>query len=250
MLIGDLQDDAGKSNEAIKAYASIIPLLASTTTISRSTPEYRNWTEQLLARYAILMHRSMQLKNSVMQWKVHTNETLAPFRAWANLPWADTSRTGNVGQSEMATKSGSTSRRRIWQLYYNALSTIMQQELPYPAIGHGPSTSAQEMSTDNVMAVENIKLQQSIELRRVEGIYEEILLKEVPFPKASEASAEVESWIDQVMANWRVVSGSSWQNGDLGKGGKEAMTRNVLAVGRTGPLFYFSRIVCTPLAPG
>ncbi|KAL8819055.1 MAG: hypothetical protein Q9223_002433 [Gallowayella weberi] len=153
----------------------------------------------------------------------------APFRAWAELPSANTSRIGNISQSGMASKSRSMPRRRVWRLYYDTLSAILQEDLPYPANVRGTSTTAQEMSTDNVNAVDNLKLQQGIELRRVETIYEEILLKELPFPMASETSVEVESWIDQLMANWRVVSGPSWQNQDHGRGGKEAMTRNVLA---------------------
>ncbi|KAL8796217.1 MAG: hypothetical protein Q9182_007405 [Xanthomendoza sp. 2 TL-2023] len=212
-LQGELQDHAGRSNEALRVYASVMPLIASTPIAFRSTPEYRIWAEQLLARYG----------------KLRSNETLAPFRAWAELPWANTSRLGNITQSGMASRSRSVPRRRVWRLYYDTLSAIMQEDLPYPANVPGTSMAAQEMSTDNVNAVDNLKLQQGIELRRVETIYEEILLKELPFPMASEASVEVESWIDQVMANWRVVSGPSWQNQDHGRGGKEAMTRNVLA---------------------
>lgn len=204
-----------------------MPLIASTPPTSRSAPEYRIWAEQFLARYAILVHKSRQPTIGEGHSKSYAGEILAPLRAWAELARSNTSKTSNVGQFH---KSRPTPKRQIWQLYYNTLSVLLQQALPYPAMGHGPSTAAQEMSTDNVKSVENLKLQQSIELRRVEGIYEDILLKEISFPKASEASVEVESWADQVMANWRVISGPSWQNEDLGRGGKDAVTRNVLAV--------------------
>lgn len=86
------------------------------------------------------------------------------------------------------------------------------------------------MSTDNVKSLDNPSLQQSIELRRVEGAYEGILLREVSFPKANEAATEVECWADQVVTNWRMMSSPRWLDEDLGKGGKEAVTRNVLAV--------------------
>lgn len=230
MLIGELQDNAGRTQEALRTYASMLPVISSTPTACRSTPEYRTWTELLLARYVLLIHDSTKLDSKGGRPRLHTKETLAPLRAWAGLPWVNSSKSGNVGQPLGTIKHQSPARRRVWQLYYTSLSTILQQGLPYPPVGHGPSTSAQDMSTDSVKSMTNLKLQQSIELGRVESIYEDILLKEVSFPKANEANIEVESWADQVIANWWVISSSSWQNEDLGRGGKEAMTKNVLAV--------------------
>ncbi|KAL8771553.1 MAG: hypothetical protein Q9209_002995 [Squamulea sp. 1 TL-2023] len=207
-----------------------MPLISNTPLAFRSTPEYRAWTEQLLARHAMLMKDSIKQDVDRGSPRLYTKEVLIPFRVWAELPWAGISKTGIVGQSSGASKHQSMPRRHIWQLYYISLSAILQQGLTYPPVGSGLSASAQKMTTENVKSVANLKLQQSIELRRVESIYEEILLKEVAFPKANEASVEVESWTDHVIANWRVISGSSWHNEDLEKGGKEAMTRNVLAI--------------------
>ncbi|CAO1603885.1 hypothetical protein XANCAGTX0491_007461 [Xanthoria calcicola] len=230
LIQGELQDNAGRTQEALRIYASMLPVISSTPPACRSTPEYRIWTELLLARYVLLIHDSTKLDSRGGRPRLHTKETLAPLRAWAGLPWVNSSKSGNVGQPPGTLKHHSPARRRVWQLYYTSLSTILQQGLPYPPVGHGPSTSTQEMSTDNVKSMTNLKLQQSIELARVESIYEDILLKEVSFPKANEANIEVESWTDQVIANWRVISSSSWQNEDLGRGGKEAMTKNVLAI--------------------
>ncbi|KAL8656473.1 MAG: hypothetical protein Q9226_002662 [Calogaya cf. arnoldii] len=227
---GELQDNAGKTQDALRIYASMLPVISSTPSATRSMPEYRIWTEQLLARYSLLMQDSTRSSGRGGQPRPHTKETLAPFRAWAELPSVNPARSGNVGQSPGTVKHPLPARRRIWQLYYTSLSTILQQGLPYPPVGHGPANSAHQMSTDNVKSLTNVKLQQSIELRQVETLYEDVLLKEVSFPKANEANAEVESWTDQVMANWRAISNSSWQNEDLGKGGKEAVTRNVLAI--------------------
>ncbi|KAL8785832.1 MAG: hypothetical protein Q9213_003139 [Squamulea squamosa] len=230
LLQGDLQEYAGNAHEAHRTYGSMMSLISNTPLASRSTPEYRAWTEQLLARHAMLMEDLVKHDVNEGRPRLYTKETLIPFRAWAELPWIDIPKTGNIGQSSGPSKHQSMSRRHMWQLYYNSLSAILQQGLPYPPVGSGLSSSAQKMTTDNVKSVVNIKLQQSIELRRVEGIYEEILLKEISFPKANEASLEVESWTDHVIANWRVISGPSWQNEDLEGGGKEAMTRNVLAI--------------------
>lgn len=208
----------------------MLPVISSTPIASRSSPEYRIWTEQFLARYCLLTVKSAEPDGIAGRSRLYTKETLAPFRAWAELPWTDPVQSGNTGQSTGTIKHLSSTRRRIWQLYYTALSTILQQGLPYPPIGHSPSTSTQAMSTENIKSVAGLKLQQSLELRRVQNIYEAILLKEVSFPKANEANVEVESWTDQVIANWRVILNSSWQNEDLGEGGKEAMTRTILAV--------------------
>ncbi|KAI4222462.1 MAG: hypothetical protein L6R36_006126 [Xanthoria steineri] len=230
LIQGELQDNAGRTQEALRIYASMLPVISSTPPACRSTPEYRVWTELLLARYVLLIHDSTKLDSRGGRPRLHTKETLAPLRAWAGLPWVNSSKSGNVGPPSGIIKHQSSARRRVWQLYYTSLSTILQQGLPYPPVGHGPSTSAQQMSTDNVKSMTNLKLQQSIELARVESIYEDILLKEVSFPQANEANIEVESWTDQVIGNWRVISSSSWQNEDLGRGGKEAMTKNVLAI--------------------
>ena len=76
------------------------------------------------------------------------------------------------------------------------------------------------------------KLQQGLELKKVEATYESILLKESSFPRADQANSNIESWVDQMMANWRVMCGHTWQNEDLGEGGKASLGRGVLEVGR------------------
>ncbi|KAL8997272.1 MAG: hypothetical protein Q9169_003414 [Polycauliona sp. 2 TL-2023] len=226
---GELQDNAGKTQEALRTYASIMPVISSTASASRSMPEYRIWTERLLARYGTLMEPLANADGRGGQPRLYSRESLAPFRTWAELPWTNPAKNGNVVAAE-TTKQQASTGRRMWQLYYASLSFILQQGLRYPPVGHGPSTFTQGMTTENVNSLANLKLQQSIELRRVESVYEDVLLKEVSFPKANETNVEVESWTDQVIANWRAMLHSSWQNEDLGKGGKEAMTRNVLAV--------------------
>lgn len=64
----------------------------------------------------------------------------------------------------------------------------------------------------------------------METIYENLLIKETKFPKASETNHEVESWVDSVMDNWRLLCGPTWSDEDLGEGGKEGVARGVLDV--------------------
>lgn len=229
MLIGELQENAGDTTEALRTYQSTLPHVASTIQTFHSVPEHRKWTERLLVRCCILSNAIAKSAVDKGHKTLNTRATLAPFRSWAEL-WASTSRFrsgSGPGNSNMLEPA---SRRRVWQLYYETLSAILQKGTTYSVADRGPSVSTTEVFNDNVKSIENPKLEQSIELRRVEGIYEEILLSEVSFPKANEANVEVESWVDQVMANWRVISSPAWQSEDLGKGGKEAATRSILAV--------------------
>jgi tetratricopeptide (TPR) repeat protein len=107
----------------------------------------------------------------------------------------------------------------VWKEYYATLSYILQHDLPYP-------TTA--MAT--VYNEHSLRLLQRNELARVESRYEGLLLKEVQFPRADEASEEVEEWVDMVMRNWRVLSSNAWDSTSLGSGGKDGLSRGVLDI--------------------
>ena len=105
-----------------------------------------------------------------------------------------------------------SSYMRTWGCYYDTLSVLLQRQ--------------------TMEHVFDSKLQQGVELKKVEATYESILLQEVQFPRADQASSLIESWVDQVMANWRVMCGHTWQDDDLGEGGKASLGRGVLSVGQ------------------
>jgi hypothetical protein len=71
------------------------------------------------------------------------------------------------------------------------------------------------------------------ELRRIEAICENNLLRDVKFPTASSSNSEVEEWVEQVISNWEVLCGPHWQDQDLGEGGQNTVGRNVLDVSVT-----------------
>lgn len=153
---------------------------------------------------------------------------LAPFRAWAGF-W-ETGPGQDMGRLDGAGQQGTVSRRRVWQAYYEVLSMLLQHGSPYPPwietsqIAGRPSSGYGNKSSDNIRPM------MSTELKKVEAIYEGLLLKEVKFPKANEASPEIENWVAQVMTNWRVLCGGNWQDEDFGEGGKEAAGKDTLAV--------------------
>lgn len=117
----------------------------------------------------------------------------------------------------------------MWQAYYDILSMVLQQHMPYP--DPSESTSLQEKQSLKIQRESKpSKLLQSQELKRVQTIYERLLVKELQFPKANIANDEIHHWADQVMANWRTLCGPSWSDRDLGPGGKRSAGLAVLEV--------------------
>ncbi|KAL9595778.1 MAG: hypothetical protein Q9219_006232 [cf. Caloplaca sp. 3 TL-2023] len=225
---GDLQEKTGDIDEALRTYKSILPHIEKTLSAGFSVPEYFACSERLLAQYCFLSNETFTKATTRRKDIRSLSPILAPFRSWADLS-TRSPKLKSAGVNQLS-KAQPVPHRRIWQLYYDTLSIILHNGLPFPAAPQRPSTSTTEMTTDNVKSLENPRLLQSIELRRVEGIYEDLLMRELSFPKANEANVEVESWADQVVSNWEVMSSLSWLNEDLGKGGKELLTRNTLAV--------------------
>ena len=140
---------------------------------------------------------------------VPPSRVLAPFRAYSKY-W-NTKSASNVGMPTKADDRQSLSVR-TWACYYDTLSVLLQRE-----------------TGDHVF---DSKLQQRVELKKIEAMYESILLEEITFPRADQSSSLIESWVDQVMANWRVMCGHTWQNEDFGKGGKASLGYGVLNVGQ------------------
>ena len=236
MLIGNSQENVGNVHDAVHTFESMLPYISTVQSTSASSAEHRFWTERLLARHCLLASRGVKSKAETSRQNLSPESILAPFRAWADF-WGS-GLSGDSGKLEGQDATEGISRRWIWQSYYNTLSILLQQGLSYPSPSEKPSAIERRVSAYDNKFLANPKLQQITELKKVEAIYEGLLLKEVKFPKANEASSEVESWVEQVTANWRVYSGSTWRDDDVGEGGKEALSRNVLAVCKSVILFF------------
>ena len=206
--VGLSLEKTNSPREATRTYESILPYITSLSSTSANAPEQRYWTESLLTRHCMLSSHHISTNQSPPISAVPPSRILAPFRAFSKY-W-DTKGASNPG---LRNKIGvhQSSYIRTWGCYYDTLSVLLQRE----ATAH----------------VFDSKLQQGAELKKVEAAYEGVLLKETQFPKADQANSQIESWVDQVMANWRIMCGPTWQDEDLGAGGKASLGRGVLDVG-------------------
>ncbi|KAF4637250.1 hypothetical protein G7Y89_g820 [Cudoniella acicularis] len=206
---GTAQVRTGAVTEALETFESGLPILSAIAPTLHGK-ELWTWTELYLTGFCMLSSHAIKSKIS----SILETEALSAFRAWARF-WDTHAPTPTGGQVVHA----EVSRRRVWKEYYITLSDLLQQELPFPTTSL--TTAYVETST---------RLQQRAELKRVEAKYEALLLSEVQFPKAEEASEEVEAFVEIAMQNWRILCGSSWREHDLGEGGSEAVSRGVLDI--------------------
>lgn len=123
------------------------------------------------------------------------------------------------------------SRWDVWMAYYETLSEILR-------IGYCYSPTYTEKKPQILFTREplsdeeylRVRLRQRAELKKVESSIEAKLLEETRFPKANERNSRVERWVDAVVQNWRIMCGPSWQDEELGEGGKNAIARGILDV--------------------
>ena len=154
---------------------------------------------------------------------------LAPFRAWNEFWKVETQI--NTENPVISHDRIGFPQRLVWQAYYATLSILLQLESIYPSVTAGKRASEEEMYLYETKFFSKPKLQQGLELKSVEAIYEVFLLKELSFPKANEINPEVEYWTDEVMSNWKVMCGATWHQLDHPDGGKRVVGRRTLEVG-------------------
>ena len=213
-LKGSSHEMTGQVEEAVAAFSSILPWLTSSP-VASETPQSSVWTEHLLVR---LCHLSDQ--SSAAGDYVDLADALHAFRFWAKH-WETTAKGRGADDPDAA-----RNRRLAWKAYYDTLSLMLRHD-----VIHEAEPAATEATTDTKAAVPaHPRLQQRAELKKVEAIYESLLLNETHFPKASESNTEIEQWVDAAIDNWRILCGPTWTDADLGAGGKEAVGRCMLDV--------------------
>lgn len=160
----------------------------------KSTQQLAYWSEQMLSAFIVANAASLS-----------PAEKLKVLGLWSTL----NSKTQEVSPSTYGNFKSHISRSSIWQIYYHTISANLAQTQGSSSV----SRSAQ-----------------AIELRTVESAYEANFLRNRKFPKATESNTPVEEWVEQVIRNWQILCGPTWHESDLGEGGRNALTRNVLDI--------------------
>lgn len=197
-----------KEAQALGVFEAAIPPTTYTWSHHAARKELRYWSELLLTEFCMLF-RGCLAKGQV---SLEEGNSLACFRSWAR--WWDISR-GNGIAGGYGLK-GSVPRRRIWFDYFEALTTILQQDLAYP-------TAYPTISTED-----SLRCQLWLELSQVQTAYENLLLSETTFPRADEDREEVELFVQMLMQNWAILTGRGWKEQDLGTDTKVGVTMGTL----------------------
>ncbi|OAP61230.1 hypothetical protein AYL99_03431 [Fonsecaea erecta] len=202
---GMLSAQAGESQEAKEILSSLLPWLDANRSLVVSTPQLLYWAQQLLGRVALGQEVSVT-HSTTIDGHESASFRLQAFRHWAVLA----TKNQEVSASTYGNGPGHLSKLEIWRAYYRFMSSILQNR-------HGIA--------DHV-SIEHSDL--AIELRRVETSYENELLRNVQFPKATESNAVIEAWVEEFIRNWQILCGPNWSESDLGEGGRNSCGRNVL----------------------
>ncbi|KKY25631.1 putative filamentation protein [Phaeomoniella chlamydospora] len=201
-LKGTAQSQAGHLRESLETFQSLLPWITSSITGTAFSKQRSYWTDQFLAQLALVASKDEEILFNQREL------ALQAFRHWA----IRAQKQQNVG-SDIGFGFVFPSQPQIWKAYFQFLSRLIQKSYEYP--------------DDSDLAP---KLQQYVEYKRVESMYENVLMKTVRFPKAHDSSLEIEGWVEQVIRNWRVLCGPQWTDEELGQGGKNAVGRVVLDV--------------------
>lgn len=197
-----------KELDALSIFEAAIPPLAFSWNTNSSKKELRYWSELFLTEYCMLYNGCRDRGQVTLE----DQNSMACFRSWAR--WWNSSPgaplAGGFGFK------GSVPRRRIWFEYFESLSTILQQDLPYPTAYMGIPTQNSPRS------------QLWSELKLAETSFENLLLSETSFPKADEDREEIEVFVQILMQNWAILTGRGWRDQDIGTGGKAAVSASAL----------------------
>ncbi|CAK7205543.1 hypothetical protein SEUCBS139899_008320 [Sporothrix eucalyptigena] len=202
----------GQRKEALTIFEEGLPCITTAHAAQQTRKQLRYWSELFLTEYCMLLSHTLEKSETSLE----DPNLLVSLRSWAKY-WEGTTGAAQLGGYGFR---GSVPRRRIWFEYYSVLSALLEDDLPYPA-GYAPTGATGDSSARN---------QLRIELKRVEAIYETLLLEETTFPRAEDERVEVEAFVRLVVQNWSVLKGRGWRESDLGQGGRESASRGVLDI--------------------
>ena len=202
----------GQRKEALAVFSEGLTCITLPHAAQQTRKQIRYWSELFLTEYCMLLSHTLERSETSFD----DPNLLVSFRSWARY-WEGTTGAAQMGGYGFR---GSVPRRRIWYEYYMVLSSLLEDDLPYPP-AQAPAGAAGETSA---------RSQLRIELKKVEATYEALLLEETSFPRAEDERVEVEEFVSLVMHNWSVLKGRGWREADLGQGGRESASRGVLDI--------------------
>ena len=196
---------AGDNKHGEDLIETLLPWLDANRSLVVSSPQLLYWAQQLLGRVALGQ------KQSLADAGLATGHKSASFRLQAFRHWAVLAvKNQDISPTLYGNAPGHLSKLEMWRAYYRFMSSILQNK-------HGTAEHVSFGRSDL-----------AIELRRVETSYENELLRNVPFPKATESNAVVEGWVEEFVRNWQLLCGPGWSESDLGEGGRNSYGRNIL----------------------
>lgn len=216
----------GNRKGALAVFQDGLSCITSAYNDLQAQKQLRYWTELFLTEYCMLFSHTLEQREVRLQ----DPNSLVSLRSWAKY-WDGAKGAPLLGGHGFR---GSVPRRRIWFEYYAVLSAIVEDDLPYP-LELAPAAGTTDASPRG---------QLRMELKKVEAVYEALLLDETEFPRADEEREEVESFVHLVTRNWTIMKSRSWNEWDLGPGGKESLSRGVLDIlYRTSTKTYHSTAI-------
>ncbi|GLA15053.1 hypothetical protein AnigIFM62618_001539 [Aspergillus niger] len=209
-LKGSAQRMTSDPEGALETLHSLTPWVNIQLQSSTNSPQFLYWSEKLLGQGASLACEEASKDLAAANAQTIAT-TLGFFRLWASHPSVKQMTLPQGMLMDSTTEP--VSKSPTWKSYYNLLSRILQQGLPYCPPANGPE-----------------RPQLASEIRRVESLCEASILRETKFPTADSSNPEVEAWVEQVIQNWEVLCGAGWTDEELGEGGQNAVGRNVLDI--------------------
>jgi cargo-transport protein YPP1 len=204
---GTAQSQNGDTSEALQTFRPFVPWVDNIKARLPGQVQLSYWSEQMLAQMAFVA--STNIDFTALQSDSWVAVALKAFRLWADLA----TRSKEVSYATFGNSQAHLSNLRILKGFYDLVSRLLQHGFEYPPTGEVRP-----------------RLKQSAELRNVERMYENELLRNTRFPKAQESNEPIENWVEQVIRNWQILCGPSWREMDLGEGGRNAVGRNVLDI--------------------
>lgn len=172
-----------------------------------SQPQLLPWSERLLAYTALTASGGVDVRSPGTEKGIDI--ALQAFRHWAIF----SAKVRETKRDVLDVMDPGRQKIETWKAYYLFLSKLLQCGIDHHVLGE-----------------KHTRLHQVTELRRVESAYEVELLRVSRFPKAHKSNPEIEDWVEQVIRNLEVLSGTSWPESELGEGGRDNVRRNVLEI--------------------